>query len=59
MAVFSIMNEKLKQVQEIEGKELKCVIGYVMKIFKPALCPIPAVLEMEFIPSHVLIFFLY
>lgn len=59
MSVYSIMNEKSKQVQEIEGKELKCVISYVMKIFKPALCRIPAVLEMEYIPSHVLIFFLY
>lgn len=36
-AVYSIMNEKLKQVQEIEEKELKCVISYVIKKFKLAL----------------------
>lgn len=50
-AVYSIMNEKLKQVQKIEEKELKCVISYVIKNFKLVLWPIPAVLEMKLIPS--------
>ena len=33
-AVYSVMNQKLKQVQELEEKELRSVIGYMMKDFQ-------------------------